>query len=70
MSVFYVYKEVYDNKSIKIDVTSHSNTNIFGNTPEHNVKSLFYGDKGTTRICQLMRPHDQNNCLLNGHKFC
>ena len=56
MTVLYVYNELCDNKSIKIDLTNQNTKYVFRNTPEHNVKSLSYGDKGTTRTCQFISP--------------
>ena len=46
---------MYDNKSIGIDLTSQNTKCVFRNTPDFNVKSLFYGDKGTTRTCRFIR---------------
>ena len=63
MSVLDVYKELYDNKSIRTDLTNQSTKCVFRNTPEHNVKSLSYGDKGTTRTCQFIRPPEHKTCI-------
>ena len=39
MTVSDVYKELYDNKSIEIDLANQSTKCVFRNTPEFNVKS-------------------------------
>ena len=41
MSVLDVYRNLYDNKSIEIDLTNQDTKCVFRNTPEFNVKSLF-----------------------------
>ena len=41
--------------NILIDLENQSNYRVFRNTPEYNVKSLFYGENGTKRTCQFTR---------------
>ena len=64
MSVLDVYKALYDNKYINIDLTNQNTKRVFRNTPEYNVKSLLYGDKGTTRTCQFIR-HPEHKIFIN-----
>ena len=59
ISVSYVYKKLYDTKSIEIGLTNQNTKCAFRNTPEFNVKSSFHGDKGTTRTCRFIR--DEND---------
>ena len=59
MSVLYVYKYLYDNNSIEIELTNQNTKCVWRNTPEFNVKYLCYGDKGTIRTCRLIR--DKND---------
>ena len=68
MPVLDAYKELYDNKSIKNDLTNQNTKCVFRNTPEYNVKSLCYGDQGTTRTCQFIRPHEKKHLSTN-HGF-
>ena len=63
MSVLDGYKDLYDTKkSIEIGLTNQSTKCVWRKTPECNVKSLFYGDKGTTRTCRFIR--DKNDKLF------
>ena len=41
MSVLYVYTDLYDNKSIELDLTNQITKCVFRNTPEFNAKYLF-----------------------------
>ena len=61
MSVLDVYKDLCENKSIEIDLTNQNTKYVFRNTPGFNVKSLFYGDKGTTRTCRFIRDKNDTN---------
>ena len=63
MSVLYVYKHLYDNTSTEIDLTNQSTKCVWRNTPRFNVKSLFYGDKGTTRTCRFIRDENDKICV-------
>ena len=60
MSVPDVYKELYNNKSIEIDLTNQNTKYVFRNTPEFNVKSLFYGEQGIKRTCRFIRDLEDN----------
>ena len=42
ISVSDVYKVLYDNKSIEIDLTTQNTKCVWRNTPEFNVKSLLF----------------------------
>ena len=41
MSVSDVYKELYDNKYIKVGLTNQNTKCVFRNTPEYNVNTYF-----------------------------
>ena len=60
MYVSDVYNKSYDNTSIEFDLTNQNTKCVFRNTPEFNVKSLFFGDKGTTRTCRIIRDENDN----------
>ena len=53
-----VYKDLYDNGSIEIDLTNQSTKCVWGNTPEFDIKSWFYGDKGIKGTCRFIRDED------------
>ena len=63
MLVLDVYKDLYGNKSIEIDLTNQCTKCVFRNTPEFNVKSLFYFDKGTTWTCRFIRDENGNTFI-------
>ena len=58
MTVSDVYKELYDDKSIESGSTNQSTKCVFRNTPEFNVKSLFYGEKGVNGTCRFISDKD------------
>ena len=62
MSVLYVYEDLYDITSTEIGLTNQDTNCVLRNTPELNVKTLFYGDKETTRTCRFIR--DENDKLF------
>ena len=55
-----IYKQLLENQSTEFDLANQNNKCVFRKTQEYNANSLHYGDKGTTRTCQFIRPREQN----------
>ena len=54
-SVLDIYKDFYNNKYIKFDLTNGGNKFVCRNNKDHTVYSLSHGDIGSIRKCQYIR---------------
>ena len=59
ISVLHVYKKLYNNEPIEIDLTNDKNKGVFRNNKDHTVTTLHKSDKGTTRNCKFVRNENE-----------
>ena len=55
ITVLDVYKQLYDNKEIKFDLTNDGNKFVCRNNKDHTVSNLCEGDSGSTRTAEFIR---------------
>ena len=55
ISVLDIYSQLFDGRSIELDLTNDNNKCVFRNNKDHTISSLYGGQKGTTRTCKFVR---------------
>ena len=60
-----VYRKLYKNESIEIDLINDNNKCVFRNNKDHTVSSLHKSDKGTTGTCEFVRNGNDKTLLID-----
>ena len=63
ISVKEIYSQLFYGKSIEFDLTNN-NKCVFRNNKDHNISTLYEGQKGTTRTCKFLR-NENDKIVIN-----